>query len=206
MALDKYKVCPNCGEHNAPNKVECRKCETDLTGIKVVDSASESKCDSNSTTQRDSAKVLVRVCDCGEQNPPQARKCRKCGEEISDIQPKEVLIEEKKCFSYELKAIDDSYAAILSDPVVIVGRESGLKEYLGNKVYVSRLHAKFTIVAEKVFVENLSATNKTYVNNEIIQDGAPVEIKNGDEIGLGGKVINNSRQNMAAYFVFSVKS
>mgnify|MGYP000431813258 CR=1 FL=1 len=39
MALKKYKVCPACGEHNAPNLLECRKCETDLTGIEIVDAA-----------------------------------------------------------------------------------------------------------------------------------------------------------------------
>ena len=37
MVLEKYKICPACGEHNAPNLLECRKCETDLTGIKIVD-------------------------------------------------------------------------------------------------------------------------------------------------------------------------
>ena len=43
MALEKYKICPACGEHNPPGLLECRKCETDLTGIRVSDGAMEQK-------------------------------------------------------------------------------------------------------------------------------------------------------------------
>ena len=41
MALEKYKICPVCGEHNSPSLLECRKCKADLTGVKVTDSALE---------------------------------------------------------------------------------------------------------------------------------------------------------------------
>ena len=43
MELEKYKVCPSCGEHNRPTSLECRKCETDLTGVRVVDSETEQR-------------------------------------------------------------------------------------------------------------------------------------------------------------------
>ena len=62
------------------------------------------------------------------------------------------------------------------------------------------------VMTDKVFVENLSRTNKTFLNNEEILDGTPTAIQNGDEIGLGGKVIDGSRQDQAAYFIFQVKS
>ena len=58
--------------------------------------------------------VLVRICDCGAQNPPQARKCKVCGEDISDIMPTTVVAEEKKAFAYELKAVGDEFAITLS--------------------------------------------------------------------------------------------
>lgn len=206
MALQKYKVCPNCGEQNAPNLMECRKCETDITGIKVVDSSAEPATLPPPETNSEPITALARVCDCGAQNPPQARKCKVCGEDISDIMPTTVAQEDIKPFTYELKAIDDDFSIVFDKSVIIIGRNAELKEYLEKKLYVSRNHAKLTIVAEKVFIENLSSTNKTYVNNEPTEDGTPFLLKNGDEIGLGGKVLNDTRQSQAAYFTFSIKS
>ena len=43
MELTKYKICPECGKHNPPNLLECRYCESDLTGVKVVDSETEAQ-------------------------------------------------------------------------------------------------------------------------------------------------------------------
>ena len=205
MDLQKYKVCPTCGEHNPPGLLECRKCETDLTGIKVVDSNTEQlEEEEHSSQQNVPETVLVRICECGAQNPPQARKCRVCGEDISDIIPEAVGTEEKKPFAYELRSVDDDFSVTVDQPVFIVGRESGLREYLEGKLYVSRQQAEFTVVAGKVFVRNLSNTNMTFVNNTAICGDDPVALNNGDEIGLGGMEINGSRQEKAAYFIFNV--
>jgi pSer/pThr/pTyr-binding forkhead associated (FHA) protein len=57
-----------------------------------------------------------------------------------------------------------------------------------------------------VFIENLSRTNKTFINNEEIPDGIPTALQNGDEIGLGGKIIDGNRQDKAAYLTFQAKS
>ena len=205
MELKKYKVCPSCGEHNAPSKIECRKCEADLTGVKVVDETTEIVPSTNNE-KCESTPTLIRLCDCGAQNPPQARKCSACGEDISDIRPSPALVEEPKPYQYELRSIDSTFSAILDKPVVVVGRQAELSEYLCMKTYVSRSHAKLTIVADKVFIENISSTNKTFVNNELLADATPAPLNSGDEIGLGGKVINGERQDNAAYFVFTVKS
>lgn len=208
MELEKYKVCPECGKHNAPNLIECRYCEADLTGCKVVDKTTESatpaKEENPATTSERT--VLIRICDCGAENAPQARKCKACGEDISDIIPSRVSANELKPFIYELRSVDGSYSVSVDQVVSVVGREAQLKEYLASKMYVSRQHAKLTVVAEKVFVENLSQTNKTFVNNEEIPSGSPTALNNGDEIGLGGKVINGTRQENAAYFIFQVKA
>lgn len=210
MELTKYKVCPECGKKNPPNLLECRYCEADLTGIKVVDSSAmqqeEAQNKANANGSDNEEKELVRLCECGAENAPQARKCKVCGEDISDIIPTTILKRKKKPFSYELKSVDESFSITIDKPVCAVGREAELKDYLSSKVYVSRQHARFTVVAEKVFVENLSKTNKTYLNNEEIPDSTPVALKNGDEIGLGGKVIDGTRQDKAAYFVFQVRS
>ena len=71
MALQKYKVCPVCGEHNPPNLLECRKCETDLTGIKVVDNKTDQldqKSEEGTGKKKLAEPVLARICDCGAQN------------------------------------------------------------------------------------------------------------------------------------------
>ena len=209
MELDKYKVCPECGKHNDPSLLECRYCEADLTGIKVVDESTETQPESveqaNSNNQK--GKSLVRICsECGAENAPQARKCKSCGEDISDILPVQVEQDVKKTFTYELRAIDGTFSIEIDKPLVVLGREALLKEYLGERVYVSRQHARLTVVAGKVFIENLSQTNKTFINNEEICDATPTAINDGDEIGLGGKVIDGNRQAKAAYLVFRVKS
>ena len=208
MELKKYKVCPSCGEHNRPTSLECKKCEMDLTGIRVVDSEMEQReREANDTVTScadiDNTPLLVRICEeCGEENPSQARKCRQCGEEISDILPVPVTPKNMSLFSYELKSVDGYFSAKLDRTVIVIGREAELSEYLGTKTYVSRQHAELTIVAGKVFIKNLSGTNKTFVNNEEIPNDEPRALINGDEIGLGGKVIADNRQVNAAYFVF----
>ena len=214
MELKKYKVCPSCGEHNRPTSLECRKCETDLTGVRVVDSEIEQReaekvaTENTGTTGADvPAGPLVRVCEeCGAENAPQARKCKQCGEDISDILPTPSAGGSEKPFAYKLTTIDGEYSAIIDKPVSIVGREADLKDYLGSKMYVSRQHAEFTIVAGKVFVKNLSSTNKTFVNNMEISNDEPTALNFGDEIGLGGKVVSDTRQDNAAYFVVQEQS
>lgn len=207
MELAKYKICPACGERNAPSLMECRKCETDLMGVRVMDAEAEQReREEQETKERESAaeKRLMRVCDCGEKNPPQARKCAACGEDISDILPTACEAEEEKQFAYSLTAIGDEFAVVPVEPVLIVGREAALSEYLSGKNYVSRRHAQITVAADRAYIENLSSTNGTFVNNEQIADGEPTVLKDGDEIGLGGKVINGTRQSGAAYFTFRV--
>ncbi len=208
MDLPKYKICPECGKHNPPNLLECKYCETDLTNVKVVDISSEPANAAPQEADPSESGVLefARICECGAENAPQARKCKVCGEDISDILPTQVEKKEKKTFCYELKSYDGSYSITIDKSPVVIGRETALKEYLHTKVYVSRQHAKMTIVLDKVFIENLSRTNKTFLNNEEIPDGVPTAICNGDEIGLGGKVINGNRQDSAAYFIFQVKA
>ena len=216
MALEKYKICPACGEHNSPSLLECRICEADLTGVKVTDSALERK-EKEEEVPAAGTPVLVRVCECGAHNPPQARKCRECGEDISDIIPTAVVQEcasvtpstveqEDESFSYILQAVGDEYSVTMDRPVSVIGREAELQDYLADKMYVSRQHAKLTIVAGIVMIENLSNTNRTFINNVEISPTEPTPLTDGDEIGLGGIMINGERQKDAAYFLFKVKS
>ena len=106
--------------------------------------------------------------------------------------------------SYELRSADGMFSMVIDEPQIVIGRDAALKEYLAEKVYVSRRHARLTIDGDKVLIENLSGTNRTFVNNAEISGEAPTVLTDGDEIGLGGKVVGDSRQDKAAYFVFKV--
>ena len=206
MPLSKYKICPECGKQNPPSLFECKYCETDLTSVKVVEDTAEKSPAAETNQAPVSVKTeLVRICECGAENAPQARKCKVCGEDISDIRPVQAEKHETKVLSYELKSLDETCSVTIDKPLVVIGREAELKEYLQAKVYVSRQHAKLTVVGDKVFIENLSHTNKTFLNNEEIPQDVSALLQNGDEIGLGGKVVQGNRQEKAAYFVFGVK-
>lgn len=190
--MGKYKVCPNCGEHNSPTFMECLKCQTDLMAVKVVDEKTE-----NAQKEEIVEVEMVRVCDCGAENPSGARKCTACGEEISDITPTPKGVCAEKC--YKLCSVDGKFCFEVKCEAVI-GRENEMQSYLKDKSYVSRSHAKIMLIDGKLYIQNLSNTNFTYVNNEMIPNDEAKALFDGDEIGLGGMVKNGERQALAAYF------
>ena len=202
MAMEKYKVCPACGAHNPPSLLECRSCETDLTGIKPVDETTEAS--ANEAPPSPAPEGLVRVCECGAHNPSQARKCAVCGEDISDILPSAAEAPCPEKTVWQLTAPDGSFTFELCETAV-VGREAVMQEYLADKSYVSRTHAKFSLIDGGLFVENLSRTNRTYLNNILLDSDGPVALREGDEIGLGGNSAGGCRQDKAAYFICGVK-
>lgn len=197
--MSKYKICPVCGKHSPPNLWECSQCETDLTSVRTVDENTEK----NNTVNAPPHENTVRICDCGNKNPAAARKCSRCGEDISDIIPVNDAQEERLHFT--LVSLDGDFAYEITENEIIAGRENTMKEYLSSKPYVSRTHAKFTISDNKLYVKNISSTNFTYVNNEKIS-GEQKLISDGDEIGLGGCVVNGMRQDNAAYFIVRIGS
>ena len=206
MALTKFKVCPACGEHNTPALLECKKCETDLTSIKVVDEAilATVNASAGEAIASSNRRSLVKICDCGTANPPQARKCSSCGEDISDVRATESQSSPGVTQKVILRSIAASFTFLLDKPVTVIGREAEMQQYLETKVYVSRKHAKLTLTNDEIYIENMSSTNHTYVNNTLIPSDVPTLLKNGDEIGFGGKQINGKRQSQAAYLVIEV--
>lgn len=216
MANEKYKVCPVCGEHNRPSSLECRKCETDLTGVRVVDSETEQLQGGipDPMIRVETGDEYVRICsECGAENPAQARKCASCGEDISDILPTKKTGgtetsggEETHVCAYQMISYDGSYMKEIDKPVAVIGRDAELSDYLSDKLYVSRRQAEIVITADMFFIKNLSKTNKTFVNDIELEGEAPVALHDGDEIGLGGKVIDGERQSLAGYFIFRVLS
>ena len=199
--MQKYKICPSCQAKNEPILFECLVCETDLTGIKITDEETEKVRVENTVSAPAAAEEqsLVRVCDCGEKNPPNARKCSACHEDISDITPAPVSEIVPKPLTYLLSSLDGQYVYQLSAGETVVGRENVMSDYLASKCYVSRAHAKLTVENDLLYIENLSNTNPTYVNNK--QIGGKTKLEDGVEVGLGGTNINGRCQAEAAYFL-----
>ncbi len=196
--MEKFKICPVCGMHNKPNMIECIGCETDLTSVRATDEATEqAKITAQGNTSENVEEKYVRVCDCGCINSATAKKCVECGEDISDIAP--ILQSENNTCKYVMTSLDGEYAYEIKDGTAILGRENEMKEYLANKAYVSRQHAKIMKDDDKVYIDNLSNTNFTFVNNQKIAEKTELHVD--DEIGLGGNETNGSRQSGAAYLI-----
>lgn len=65
---------------------------------------------------------------------------------------------------------------------VIVGRSPGSDIVIGAG-YVSGRHARFSLMGQNLFVEDLGSTNGTAVNGQIIT--APVALRNKDVVSVG---------------------
>jgi len=209
--VKKYKICPLCGKHNDPSLLECTECESDLSGVSVTDKETQSRQQNNHKTTPVQSQTMIRLCECGERNPVQVRKCIACGEDISDIVPISENINISDNINtnenvsnkviFKLESFDGRYMYNIAGGNTIIGREYEMKEYLKEKTYVSRRHAELIFRDEKLFIRNLSKTNFTYINNRKTDENSVTELHDGDEIGLGGIVINGSTQAEAAYFL-----
>lgn len=210
--MAKYKICPACGAKNPPTVFECIQCEADLTGEKVRDESAEESAQAEDThkprVNLSKERFLRRICsECGHENPPNARKCASCGEDISDIVPTvgtEPDAEDQPSAAVcTLRSVDSEYSFDVPEGETVIGRTSIMREYLGMKQYVSRAHAKLVARGSDLYIENLSTTNRTFVNNK--QISSITRLKDGDEVGLGGICLNGDRQNQAAYFIAEMR-
>ena len=198
--MSKFKICPECGAKNPPDVSDCEKCDFDLMNVPVTDEQQLAAINAAQKTVVDKGN-LFRICgECGEKNPPNARKCKSCGEDISDVIPTTDTAPEPeiKSAAFVLRSLDDKITLPLDREDIILGREHELKDYLTAKNFVSRRHCRLTIEDEKLFVEDLGSANGTYVNNEKIS--RKTKLSRGDEIGLGDEG-RGSRQDKAAYFL-----
>lgn len=199
--MEKYKICPSCKTKNEPTLLECVHCEADLTTVKITDEETEKMLAENAAAQSAAVK-WIRVCECGAKNPSNARKCGSCGEDISDITPVPDQAEEQNASAYVLSSLDGQYVFKMKADEVVIGRENMMGEYLSAKSYVSRAHAKLILEESGLYIENMSNTNFTYVNDRRILE--KTRLQDGDEVGLGGTNANGRRQEQAAYFLVRI--
>ena len=212
--MEKFKVCPSCSKRNSPISLECNICESDLTGIRVLDEDTEKMFSESEDISLPSENEVTRLCCyCDTRNPPNARKCLKCGEDISDIVPdipaillkSEIVSDEHVVKSrYTLNSIDGGYVYKIISEFTSIGRDLEIGEYLKSKSFVSRMHANIIIENGSLILENLDNTNSTYVNNKKMDAGERIPLSCGDEVGLGGFIKDGQRQEEAAYFIVRI--
>lgn len=65
---------------------------------------------------------------------------------------------------------------------VIVGRSPGSDIVIGGE-YVSSRHARFVLMGQNLFIEDLGSTNGTAVNGLYISE--PAALKDGDRVSVG---------------------
>lgn len=202
----KFKLCPACGRQNRPGLLECAQCEADLTAVKITDPtiAQAAPPVEAAPLQGPQPGELCRLCECGAPNPPQLRKCAVCGEDISDIAPGPYDAAPAEPVFY---LTDEAGLCFnITEAEYVLGRAAALSEYLADKYFVSRRHAKLNLCNNVLFIENLSATNPTFVNNEQLLDGQPHTLKDGDEICLGGCRLKGKIPAQAACFKLKVQT
>ena len=69
---------------------------------------------------------------------------------------------------------------------VIVGRNPGSDIVIGAG-YVSGRHARFTLMGQNLFIEDLGSTNGTAVNGQLITE--PTALRNNDVVNVGDVAI-----------------
>ncbi len=200
----KFKICPKCGKRNEPTAIECEDCETNISTVRITDEETIKNVEKEESQPCATLLTRTRICEeCGFMNPSNARKCQKCGEDISDIIPVESGA--KKQIRFILTSLDGEYAYQIPEGTTLIGREAEMADYLAKKSFVSRKHAQLKLENGKATIENISKTNFTYINNGKVTDGI-TELHDGDIIGLGGNEKNGKRQDEAAYFSMRIHS
>ena len=202
--MERYKICPTCGTKNPPTLLECLSCETDLTSVPIGDGVvPAAQAPNEAAASSGEPSKMVRVCECGQKNPASARKCSACGEDISDIMPTPetaIAAETVPQLHFVVSILDGAYAHEFPAGLTVIGRANVMQEYLAAQTFVSRRHAEVLVEANKLWIKGYKNTNHTFVNNVALRDDEYTELHDGDVVGLGGKEINGSLQDAAAYF------
>ena len=210
MNEKQYRICPNCNTWNDIRAIECIDCGTDLMNVKPVTKENASKADPSD--QKKASAKGKKCTECGHMNPPQARKCEKCKEDLSDVPMIDIEAAEQnqrtKAAAYEFVTAEgnEHFDVPEGQTELILGREGFLCDYLSTKPYVSRQQAAVSLREDRFLIRNLSRTNPTFVDDRELENGKEYSFPLGKEIGLGGKVINGSRQPQAAYLILREKT
>ena len=83
MAINSFKICPECGHKNSLEFIECEKCEADLQGVKVTLIDDSKKIEEVKQVKEEVVEetkpTLIKQCpNCNHINKANAKICEKC--------------------------------------------------------------------------------------------------------------------------------
>jgi pSer/pThr/pTyr-binding forkhead associated (FHA) protein len=108
---------------------------------------------------------------------------------MQDTSPKTAPAPRPGGRSYVLRFISGKYQGgefpIVPDRQIVVGRSSDLDMVLVEDM-VSRKHARITMQADQIWIEDLGSTNGTFVNGEKIKRA---HLKEGDRVLIGTSIL-----------------
>ena len=212
MAINSFKICPECKHHNPLSFIECEKCEADLQGVKVT-IIDDSVKDTPVEVKKEEVKViedkpkLIKTCpSCNHINKANAKVCEKCNFDLTLVIASLINSDSKKVI--KLVSDDNKCTINIDSNYVLIGRSLSKYPYLFDKGCVSRRHIKLTYFNGKLEIKNCerAVINRpviTYVNDKLLGENEKMVLKDGDEIGLGGE--NTNKYEFAAYFKVVIK-
>lgn len=123
---------------------------------------------------------------CHSKTPEGEKYCADCGFLLSS-QPLEVVDLPDPPALPKLVDPASGRESLLNPGENTIGRENA--DVLVSHPTASRRHAKITVSDGKYILEDLGSTNGTYIGNNKVETGQPVEVKPGDEIRIGSAVM-----------------
>lgn len=162
----KIKKCPNCGHVNNEFAFICPECRYSLMHVEAENSSSVSAEKINNTP---------------ENHPDQVEEEKK-SESQKSFSPKTDLLNQPDAF---LEFPGPPAISFRVNPGDIAGRDGTIDlSPIENSNFISREHARFNYKQGKWYVENLSQTNKTFVNHDPVKPGDEHVLNDGDHIVL----------------------
>lgn len=157
--MSEIRICENCGFHNNIENLECEKCGFDLSFVIPVeeDDINEVVADNLSQSTVEETEHMVSV----EESPSTETCC--------DIGAQNYIM-----------TSDHTVKIEIADGLVI-GRDGVAAGILGNRTFVSRKHAFFSIENGSYYITDAS-TNGTFLNGKKLEKLKATEIQNGDTI------------------------
>ena len=155
------RFCPACG---APNWPFARFC--DACGARLLDSTG------------------VACARCGALALPGDRFCDECGAQLPSAA---ILVLEESGWRVALPSVGDRSEVVVgrTDPLSGATPEVDLGAYGAESLGVSRRHIRLTRTETGYRAEDLGSVNLTYVNDQRLEPGRSVDLKDGDRIVIG---------------------
>lgn len=162
--------------------------------------------------------VLIKICPhCGSENRGVAKICKTCSTNIKQIKAEyrsnsntsnyntnnSMCNVKTKLFIGRLVSPDYSYSFDVDSkhPIIQIGREASMSEYLDEHMFTSRIHAEISIIGEKLAIKDLGKPNGTFINNKRLSPFTQKLLESGDKISLGGKWEDDWKNSQVGCFI-----